>query len=257
MQNSPSNTLAVIPIATALSKIHLNPTLYRVSNEIQSCINERLKEFKEPTPNSNSSIHRQIVHLPLGVAKLLKESPSFIASAVRAFCERDSIDMKACRAMRFFPPEQRVRTNVRFTRCLYAMVMHSNYVPDRKIGWDLNGATNTESYKEDLLGVKIACGFEILASQAKDANSEDNEPAWRAYVKSLNEKGYFRGNLEGSQEYKQLYEEARRYYTKNNERFRTAPLVGREILDMLQRIEINAEQFRDEEENNLRVSILY
>ncbi|TMW39527.1 hypothetical protein DOY81_015392, partial [Sarcophaga bullata] len=73
------------------------------------------------------------------------------------FCERDPIDMKACRSMRYFPPEQRVRVNICFTKCLYAMIMHSNYVPDRKIGWNLSGNPNSEEYKEDLLGIKLAC----------------------------------------------------------------------------------------------------
>lgn len=249
MQKTTSKSSKKLPVCTAVENIRQTPTLYRVAKEIQDCIEDRLKDF---SGSCNPAIHRQVVRLPLGVAALLKKQPSLIASAVRAFCERDSIDLKACRSMRYFPPEQCVRCSVRFTRCLYAILMHSDYKPDRKVGWLLDSNTNSEQYKEQIIGIKIACGFEILASQAKSADQEENEPAWRAYVNNLSSKGYFRENLEGSEEYKRLLSEARAYFTKNKERFRTAPLVGREILHLLQNIEISAELFGDEE-NNLEV----
>ncbi|GBP08453.1 Protein ecdysoneless [Eumeta japonica] len=46
-------------------------------------------------------------------------------------------------------------------------------------------------YKEDLLGVKLACGFEILASQAKDNQDDENSTTWKAYVRSLQAKVIF------------------------------------------------------------------
>ncbi|XP_014094470.2 protein ecdysoneless [Bactrocera oleae] len=250
VQKLTSKSSKKLSVCTALENIRQTPTLYRVAKEIQDCIDERLKDF---TGTTNPAIHRQIVRLPLGVAALLKAQPSLISSAVRAFCERDSIDLKACRSMRYFPPEQCVRCSVRFTRCLYAMLMHTDYKPDRKVGWQLDCNTNSEQYKEQIIGIKIACGFEILASQAKSADQAENEPAWRAYVNNLSSKGYFKENLEGSEEYKRLFSDARTYFTKNKERFRTAPLVGREILHLLQSMEISADLFSDEE-NNLEPS---
>ncbi|KAH8349032.1 hypothetical protein KR084_011921, partial [Drosophila pseudotakahashii] len=88
---------------------------------------------------------------------------------VRAFCERDSLDVKALRTMRYFPPEAtRLRTNVRFTRCLYAMLSHQQYLPEKRLGWNLaDPVAQPERYKEQLLGVKLASGLEILATQAK------------------------------------------------------------------------------------------
>ncbi|XP_061389580.1 protein ecdysoneless [Musca vetustissima] len=250
VKSSSTNTNKLMSVSEAVDKIHNNPTLYKVSKEIQDCIDGRVKEFQSI---NNDALHHQIVRLPLGVAMLLKKKPSLISAAVRSFCERDPIDMKACRSMRYFPPEQRVRTNVCFTKCLYAMIMHSSYVPDRNIGWNLKGNPNSEEYKEDLLGIKVACGFEILASQAKDANSEEKSPAWKAYVRSLQAKGYFRDNIEGSAEYQRLLEQAKDFFRDNQSRFRTAPLVGKEILDLLRSTEVNADELRDEE-NNLRPS---
>lgn len=241
-----------LPMATAVRRIRLNPTLYRCSKEIQNCIDARLKEFQPAS--THASIHRQIVQLPQNAAQLLKQRPSLVASAVRAFCERDSLDTKALRTMRYFPPESpRIRTNIAFTRCLYAMLMHSQYTPERRLGWKLTDAVaNPEAYKEQLLGVKIVSGLEILASQAKRSGdeSEQNTPAWRSYQRSLKAKGYFRDNLEGSAEYERLLATAKEYFKRNQERFRTAPLVGAEIVEMLMQ-STGDEQLRDEENNLL------
>ncbi|KAH8407858.1 hypothetical protein KR215_007357 [Drosophila sulfurigaster] len=244
-----------LSMATAVHRIHLNPTLYRCSQDIQNCIDARCREFH--AAKQHAAIHRQIVQLPQNAAQLLKQRPALVASAVRAFCERDSLDTKALRSMRYFPPESpRIRTNVAFTRCLYAMLMHSQYTPERRLGWKLTDAVaQPEIYKEQLLGVKLASGLEILASQAKQSSEEleEQSPAWRAYLRSLQKKGYFRDNLEGSAEYVRLLNTAKQYFKGNQQRFRTAPLVGAEIVELLLHTgEGNAaEQLRDEENNLL------
>ncbi|KAH8365618.1 hypothetical protein KR093_002742 [Drosophila rubida] len=253
IQNSTTDSQQqCLPMATAVQRIRLNPTLYRCSQDIQSCIDARCREFKTAQPHA--SIHRQIVQLPQNAAELLKQRPALVASAVRAFCERDSLDTKAMRSMRYFPPESpRIRTNVAFTRCLYAMLMHSQYTPERRLGWQLTDAVSQpECYKEQLLGVKLASGLEILASQAKQS-SEEQTPAWRAYLRSLQGKGYFRDNLEGSAEYVRLLAAAKQHFKSNQQRFRTAPLVGAEIVELLLHTgEGNAaEQLRDEQNNLL------
>lgn len=61
---------------------------------------------------------------------------------------------QACRAMRYFPPETRVMTRAIFTKCLYAMLTHQKYVPDRRTGWDLPSPTSP-LYNEHSLGVKL------------------------------------------------------------------------------------------------------
>ncbi|KAH8418269.1 hypothetical protein KR222_007643 [Zaprionus bogoriensis] len=253
LQNSTNTSRSQrLPMGTAVQRIRLNPTLYRCSREMQNCIDARLKEFQPAT--THASIHRQIVQLPQNAARLLKQRPALVAAAVRAFCERDSLDTKALRSMRFFPPESpRTRTNVAFTRCLYAMLMHSQYTPERRLGWKLTDAVaDAEAYKEQLLGVKLASGLEILASQAKRPgdDAEQQSPAWRAYLRSLQGKGYFRDNLEGSAEYERLLTTAREYFRRNEERFRTAPLVGAEIVELLLQPS-GEEQLRDEENNLL------
>ncbi|XP_017023180.1 protein ecdysoneless [Drosophila kikkawai] len=257
LQNSAASSQEKsISMATAVQRIRLNPTLYRCSREIQSCIDARLKEFQIAQPHF--SIHRQVLELPQSAAQLLKQQPRLVSAAVRAFCDRDSLDTKALRTMRYFPPEaKRLRTNVRFTRCLYAMLMHQQYVPEKRLGWNLTDAVSQpELYKEQLMGVKLASGLEILASQAKRVENQQLEetPAWRSYLRSLQGKGYFRDNIEGSAEYQELLAKAKDYFRGNQERFRTATRVGAEILELLLHpAEAASEELRDEE-NNLQPS---
>ncbi|EDW78791.1 uncharacterized protein Dwil_GK12519 [Drosophila willistoni] len=257
VQNSPSTSRTKrMPMSQAVERIRLNPTLYRCSKNIQNCIDMRLKEFQLAQPHF--SIHQQIVELPQNAAGLLKMRPSLVSAAVRAFCDRDSLDSKALRSMRYFPPEsKRVRTNVRFTRCLYAMLMHSQYTPERRLGWQLTDSlSQPERYKEQLLGVKLASGLEILASQAKSLgdNKDATSPAWRAYVRSLQSKGYFKDNLEGSSEYQQLLAKAKEYYQEQESRFRLAPRVGSEILELLHNKNDTISEDLLDDENNLQPS---
>ncbi|KAJ8982399.1 hypothetical protein NQ317_012437 [Molorchus minor] len=48
--------------------------------------------------------------------------------------------MRACRAMKYFPPENRVTTSVVFTKCLYAMLTHSKNL-------ELTKTLNIEEFK--------------------------------------------------------------------------------------------------------------
>ncbi|EDV50286.1 protein ecdysoneless [Drosophila erecta] len=258
LQNSAAASSQDKPLtmATAVQRIRMNPTLYRCSREIQSCIDARLKEYQIAQPHF--SIHRQVLQLPHSAAQLLKQKPRLLSSAVRAFCERDSLDVKALRTMRYFPPEAaRVRTNVRFTRCLYAMLSHQQYLPEKRLGWHLTDpVSEPERYKEQLLGLKLASGLEILATQAKRVEGQKLEdlPAWRSYLRSLQSKGYFRENIEGSAEYQELLHKAKQYFHGNQERFRTASRAGAEILDLLLHpAEAASEELRDEQ-NNLQPS---
>lgn len=235
----------MLPVADAVRRVRSNPTKYIVSKDVEKSINERIKSFPA---SIGENLHRQTVFVPLGVAALLQHNPQLIAPAVQAFCNRDPIDMKACRAMRFFPPENRVYTSVVFTKCLYAMIMHSNYLPDRRTGWNLP-PSSSQLFKAHLLGVKIACGFEILASQAKSSNVNfETDREWQKYLESLKDKNYFQDELEGSKKYQELLQQAKDYFKDNRESMRTSHKVGDDILRTLKQLDINANEFKKSEQ---------
>lgn len=207
VQNSPSESNTVLPVSAALSKIRRNPKLYKVPAAISDCVRARF-------PESAKQQHRATVYLPIAAAMILKTDPSLIAPVVRTFCNRDQIDLKACRAMKHFPPEVRVYADVMFTRCLYAMLMYTRYTPDRRTGWNLP-ATSHETYKAHTLGMKIAAGFEILASQAASSTNVDeldNDKDWHLFMNRLNANNYFDGNIEHSKEHTRRLQNAKEYY---------------------------------------------
>uniref|UniRef100_A0A1Q3F5R3 Putative mads box transcription factor n=1 Tax=Culex tarsalis TaxID=7177 RepID=A0A1Q3F5R3_CULTA len=217
-------------------------TRYVGSKAIQGCIGERISEFPDRIEDSH---HRATLYVPVGVAAVLKENPQLVSAAVLAFCNRDSIDLKACRAMRYFPPESCVYVSVVFTKCLYAMLLHNSYLPDRRTGWSLPLATDP-NFKAHVLGVKLACGFEILASQAKSSLSLDTDKGWKSYFESLLSKGYFQENIEGSQEYTRLLGIAKEYYQENRDSMKFTPKIGEEIVSILKRNDYDPEELRKE-----------
>uniref|UniRef100_A0A1B6D498 Uncharacterized protein n=1 Tax=Clastoptera arizonana TaxID=38151 RepID=A0A1B6D498_9HEMI len=235
IQKQSSNECEEITIEEALAAIHLQPELTKATTNIQKAIYDRIQGYPEKVMEN---LHHSNIYVPVAVAALLKERPSLIAPAVTAFCDRDPIDTRVCRAMRYFPPETRVMTRATFTKCLYAMLTHQKYVPDKRTGWNLPPPTSS-CYKEHSIGMKLACGFEILVSHNKSSKTDDNDlsldPAWFSYKKSLSEKGYFKGLLEGSKEYSRLEELAKVYYKEHVTVYQ--PPKGKIILDLLKNIE--------------------
>nr|CAD7195333.1 unnamed protein product [Timema douglasi] len=248
----------VLEVKEGVARVRRDPTGTLVQPNIQEAVFQKIAGWTHDCPvlpqanygtlslNSNFLIpttssrypgkvtellHRATAYVPVGVATLLKSRPNLVALAVRAFCNRDPIDMKVCmclsvlsalrshlkcyslyerpdivqsdvlflqvfRAMRYFPPENRVKVSVMLTKCLYAMVTHQQFQPDRRTGWNLP-LVHSPDYKSHLLGVKLACGFEILVAQARNSGtdiSDDilNDRGWLLYLTSLEKNGYFR-----------------------------------------------------------------
>lgn len=224
----PFTQLEELEVSDALEFIHNKPLLTEASTTIQDTIYKRISGYPE---NIKQSLHHVKVYVPVGIAAILNHKPSLIAQAVTAFCNRDPIDTKACRAMKYFPPENRVYSRVAFTKCLYAMLLHSKYNPDIRTGWNLP-ANNNPEFKSHILGIKIACGFEILASQAKPSEDLDTDITWLQYLQELKKKDYFKNLLENSQEYNNLLNTAKDYFKNNKDMIHHNPILGQKIIDL-------------------------
>lgn len=226
-------------LQTTLNDLRENPNKYLISPEAFDRIRERIEKFPDFI---SESLHRATVFVPIGVAILLKKDPQLIAAATLAFCNRDPIDTKVLKAMRYFPPEDRIYTSVIFTKCLYAMLMHNNYTPDRRTGWNMPPIKSPE-YKAHVLGTKLACGFEILACRTrKDEQDLQYDKKWLNYVDSLGKRGYFKNLLEGSKEYTVLLEKAKAHYLGNKTTFDKK--YGCDIVEMLKEADNDPAQLR-------------
>ena len=108
--------------------------------------------------------------------------------------------MFTCRMMKHFSPSTNdcVMTRVRFSKCLYAMLSKPKYFPDKRSGWKIPPDTDP-THKASELGMKLTCGFEMLAAQAEKRNSShpdlpdsvNSGQKFDRFVKKLGQTGYF------------------------------------------------------------------
>ncbi|XP_034250445.1 protein ecdysoneless [Thrips palmi] len=259
MNDSPK----VVAISSAIQLIRSSPQQTLAPQPIQDAISARIEGY----PNKiKENLHRTTLSLPAEISVLLKHNPSLIAPAVRAFCERDPIDKRACRNMTHFRPENCVMSSVVFTRCLYAMLCHEKSIPEKRSGWQLP-PPNSPTFKMYNLGYKVACGFEILVDRAKTSgncsDSTGNTPSveikdlaesrgWSLYLSSLRKKEYFKGLLEGSKEYNALLEQAKEFYINNcasTSKIMPDSSAGSEILSRLHSLTLDLEAMKEESKN--------
>ncbi|XP_006812072.1 protein ecdysoneless homolog [Saccoglossus kowalevskii] len=163
---------------------------------------------------------------------------------------------KACRRMKYFPPDERIMTTVKMTRCLYGQLLQQRFQPDKSSGWNLPSESNPIHRSHDM-GMKLAHGFEILCARCtgKSASSsneqEVNEVRWQRYLQSLKDKDYFRGELKGSRLYNELIKSAKEYYTEimvhSDNIERTEP--GHQVLEILHSNKVSFHDLKVAEKN--------
>lgn len=125
-----------------------------------------------------------MVTIPRKLAYVLHELPKAIAPAVEAFYLRDPIKLKplvSTAAGRLsFPPTDLIDLSVKFTKVLYAQLKSQQFPPPP--AWRslliaseneaVSGNKNAqEKHSMIELGMKVTCGFEILAAGAARSNS--------------------------------------------------------------------------------------
>lgn len=106
-------------------------------------------------------LHHGIVCVPRKVSMVLKEMPESIASAVEAFYLRDPISLKALKPMNNFPLKDTVIMSVKFTKVLYAQLKSQDFEPPTESGYRIP-ISGSKDINEADIGMKIACGFEML-----------------------------------------------------------------------------------------------
>ncbi|KAI9356516.1 SGT1 protein-domain-containing protein, partial [Zopfochytrium polystomum] len=190
---------------------------------IQRAAFARCDVFDPANPQSHA-LHRARMTVPRDVARALFVNPKLIAAAVEAFYQRDPLQLKACQKMSRFPPSTSVTTTVKMTRTLYAQLASQTFHAPKPFRLP---ASNSDDFKAAELGMKLACGFEIIAadtfwnglmdaSRASDVDSYqfDADPLWRSFLKRLVAIGYFKDERPGSKLYKQLERTAKEEHLK-------------------------------------------
>ena len=190
----------------------------RASNKIQSIIRKRMKSYPDDWSDQEQFTH---VIVPEKINNLLKSVPKhLISAAIRCFYTRDVLDLRNCRTLKNFPPENLIKVGIPLSKCLYAMLAKQQFKPDKRSNWPMPPQSNRDEYKASDLGFKLTCGFEMLLAQCNgkdkettiDISSSLDELRYERFEKSLFENGYFENELKGSQKWKLLTYQAREYF---------------------------------------------
>ncbi|KAK4068459.1 transcriptional regulator family: SGT1 [Trichoderma aggressivum f. europaeum] len=168
-----------LPLLQAVTFLRSNPDALVHLPAIDSEAFHRLKKYPDQISNS---IHHALVTIPRAVAYILHALPKTIAPAVEHFYLRDANSLKpilSSSASLQFPSEDLVTVSVRFSKTLFAQLKSQRF--DTPPRWEalLRKNTNVELLsKEDQkkfehleTGMKLTCGFEMLAANAESSKS--------------------------------------------------------------------------------------
>jgi len=201
-------------LEAALAAVNDDSVDTRAPDAVQAAIQRRIAGLPE---RAAENLHTARVIVPAPVAKVLKEEPCLIARAVEGFYDRDIDTMKhAARMEKFLKGPggdgvEMVRTSVRMTRAMYAQLVQQNFQAPR--GYPMpRREEGPEKWMEAELGMKIACGFEMMYQERRRQGEEGKGSTWEVYRKSLEATGCFEGLLPGSKEYNRVMENAMQYY---------------------------------------------
>ncbi|KAJ3237244.1 hypothetical protein HDU78_004201 [Chytriomyces hyalinus] len=151
---------AHVPLDRALHVVRTHPQLTRANTDIQQAAFEKLIDF--PAKLRVDGYQWAKCWVPRNIARILKAEESLIAAAVEAFYLRDPLQLRECQNMTHFHPSTNIQTSIRFTRTLYAQLISQEFpVPPKSFRLPSRDASD---FKAHDLGMKVALGFEILAS---------------------------------------------------------------------------------------------
>ncbi|CAL9166969.1 unnamed protein product [Musa hybrid cultivar] len=214
-------------LEAALASVRSEEVDTRASDKVQAAILRKISGYPD---KAMANMQRVRVRVPLPVAQVLKEEPFLISLAVEGFYDRDVDTMKhAARMERFLRGSdgdiEMVRASVRMSRAMYAQLVQQKFqaptgylMPSREEG--------PAAFMEAELGMKIACGFEMMYQERRQAGEEGKGSTWEAFKQSLECSGCFTGLLPGSKEYQRIMDSALEYYKNSSLYSRTREVLN-------------------------------
>lgn len=192
----------------------------RASDSVQSALKNRISDYPE---RAWRNMHRVRVRVPISVAQVLRHEPFLISRAVEGFYDRDVDSMKHAAKMEKFlskgREEEIVLVLVKMSRAMYGQLVQQKF--QAPSCYPMPSVSDRDAYTEAELGMKIACGLEMMYQQRKNEGEDGKGISWTKYKDNLEQNGYFEGLLSGSKEYKRLMENAEEYYHKSSSFSRT------------------------------------
>ncbi|KAN0023408.1 hypothetical protein ACTFIU_011578 [Dictyostelium citrinum] len=224
------DTNTALSILSPLSNIDFPNINTKVSNEINEILKNRLKRFYNGEYFKEDQNQIKLAAIPIEIGYLLNQYPQLISDITTTFYNRDSEDMKTITTMKRFPMSrerdsygnvgQLITTNIRFTRCLYAMLKLQQWNTPKNFHPQLPKPSHP-TYDSRSLGVKIICGLEMVYNRSKRNSTSttyrfNDDLNWLKYLKQLKSNNYFNDENVGSKLYKEKLLIAKNQYLKNN-----------------------------------------
>ncbi|KAL9152107.1 hypothetical protein ABFS82_11G097500 [Erythranthe guttata] len=225
-----------------------NDSISRAPDAVQLHLSRKISEYPD---RAYRNVHRVRVRVPISVAMVLRHEPCLISLAVEGFYDRDIDSMKyAAKMERFLPggkAEEMVEVVVRMSRAMYAQLVQQKFQAPRF--FPMPERNNVGKYLEAELGMKIACGFEMMYQVKRKQGEEGKGSTWEAFMESLETSGYFQGLLPGSEEYKRLIKNAEGYYRNSSLHVRAREVLSVPVrrIDEILALPHSADDFKNQE----------
>ncbi|RZC62669.1 hypothetical protein C5167_024427 [Papaver somniferum] len=218
----------------------------RAPEPIQLAIRNRILEY----PNrARLNMHQVRVRVPVSIAKVLKYEPCLISLAVESFYDRDVDSMKYAAKMEKFvsagTSEEIVMVSVRLSRAMYAQLVQQTFQAPKC--YPMPSRNDASVYVEAELGMKIACGFEMMYQQRRHENLDGKGTStWEAFKETFEGSGYFKQLLPGSKEYRRLMENVQEYYRSSSSFSRASEMMSAPVrrIDEIFALPHSSEEFK-------------
>ncbi|XP_030444511.2 protein ecdysoneless homolog isoform X2 [Syzygium oleosum] len=244
----PRDKIASPSIVDSLKFLVGNGDESRAGEAVQSAVKARIAGYPE---QARRNMHRVRVRVPVSVAQVLRHEPCLISLAVEGFYDRDIDSMKyAARMDRFLSKgkeEEFVLVALTLSRAMYAQLVQQTFQAPKC--YPMPSRSDPRAYMEAELGMKIACGFEMMYQMRRREGLEGKGSTWEAYRESLERSGYFEGLLPGSKDYKRLMEKAEEYYKNSSLFSKASEMMSSPVkcIDEILALPHSADDFRNQE----------
>lgn len=160
-----------LPSAVEFVKQHKNRLVHSEFIEAEAFF--RLDKY--PTQIADS-IHHSSLTIPRKLASVLHSLPKAIAPGVEAFYVRDALSLKPIlspNSALVFPPEDFVTVSTRFSKVLFAQLRSQRFEAPPRWQSVMPKAKSEDDqiFKRLEMGMKLSCGFEILAANASNSRN--------------------------------------------------------------------------------------
>ncbi|OLN94331.1 ecdysoneless-like protein [Colletotrichum chlorophyti] len=176
-----------LTLSDAVNVIKASPDSLIHSEFIEAEAFYRLEKYPDQI---QKSLHHSLVTIPRKLAYVLHQIPKAIAPAVESFYIRDAFDMRDLLSRNSalqFPPDDFVTLSVKFTRVLFAQLRSQRFEPPAPWASMVQGATGISKTRLEM-GMKLACGFEIMLNNIDKTDSREAREA-SIVVEDLKEDG--------------------------------------------------------------------